>query len=300
MKFTRLAKGEKVAVICPSSPIKPENIEKSRKQLEEQGYEVLLGESLYWNKGGFMAGEAQKRVKEIHDLFARDDVRGIFCARGGDSSLELLQHLDREIIRNNPKVFLGYSDITNLHIYLNQECDLITFHGPMVHSDMLDGLDDYSKVSLEKAIKGEKYLFENPCGDPLILLRKGEARGRLIGGNLTLITAGLGGPYEIDTQEKILFLEDVNESAEHLHRMLWQLSYGGKFDKIQGVILGDFKNCDNCHDPSYDQDVIFREFFKNFQVPVLMHLRSGHCRPMATLPLGAIVHLKDDNLQIFA
>lgn len=182
MKLTTVNKGEKIAVICPSSPVEPGRTEDCRNYLEKQGYDLLLGESLNWNKGGFMAGPAQDRVKEIHDLFKDEEVKAIFCARGGDSSLELLQHLDKELIAKNPKVFLGYSDITNLHIFLNQQCDLITFHGPMVYSDMIGSMDEYSKASLEQALKGESYTFKNPKGDPLMVIKQGEGRGRLVGG----------------------------------------------------------------------------------------------------------------------
>lgn len=300
MKQAFLSIGDKVAVICPSSPISPEKIATCIQFLEEEGYEALASSSLYWNKGGFMAGNPKDRAEEIHQLFMDPLVKGIFCARGGDSSLEVLQYLNKELIRKNPKVFLGYSDITNLHVFLNQECELITFHGPMVQSDMIGTFDTYSRASLARALKGEPYLFNNPEGDPLLVIKEGEARGRLIGGNLSLVCAGLGGPNEVKTRGKILFLEDVNESVEHLHRMLWQLRYAGKFDDVAGVLLGDFKNCENRHDPSYDQDTLFHEFFRDSRVPVLMHLRSGHCMPLATLPLGARVHINKDQLRIYA
>lgn len=296
MFIPTLKKGDRIGLICPSSPIPPSDIDLCRSSLEELGYEVILGGSLRLNRGGFMAGSPEERARDLHRFFSDKTIGGVFCARGGDSSLELLQHLDRKVFLENPKVFLGYSDITNLHVFLNQECNLVTFHGPMVQSDIIKGLDSYSLASLERNLEGGDYDYENPPGDPLLVLVPGQARGRLVGGNLSLISAGLGGPYEVDTKGKILFLEDVNESVEHLHRMLWQLFYAGKFQELAGVILGDFNNCNNRHDPSYGQDQLFRNFFSDFKVPVLAHLRSGHCMPMATLPLGAKTEIDDDKI----
>lgn len=295
----RLNKGDRVALVCPSSPIPQEDIATCQAYLEKMGYEPVLGRSLREKKGGFMAGEARSRAQELEGFFSDESIKGIFCARGGDSALEVLQYLDEDLIRKNPKVFLGYSDITNLHIFLNQRCQLVTLHGPMVHSDLIKGIDDYSLDSLERGLGAEEHDFENPPGDPILEIVKGSARGPLVGGNLSLVTAGLGGPFEIDTRNKILFLEDINESVEHLHRMLWQLSYAGKFKEVKAVLLGDFNNCENRHDPAYGQDELFREFFRDFDLPVLMHIRSGHCMPLATLPLGAKASVEGKKIRLF-
>lgn len=294
----KVEKGSTIALVCPSSPIKQEDIETFTQAMWDLGYEVILGKTLSMNKGGFMAGEPQERIDELHEFFANPKVDGIFCVRGGDSSIELLQGLDAELIKQNPKVFMGYSDITNLHVFLNQCCDLITFHGPMVKSNIMQGLTDYEISSMELAFQGEGYFYGNPPGDPLLSIREGHASGRLVGGNLSLLCAGLGGPYEVDTKGKILLLEDINESVEHLHRMLWQLKYAGKFEDASAVLLGDFNNCENAHEPAYDQEVLFKEFFQDYPKPVLMRLRSGHCSPMSTLPLGAKAKIIEGKLFI--
>lgn len=291
-----LEKWDTIALTCPSSPISQEEAMGCVELLEKKGYHVLPGKSLTSSKGGFMAGDAQDRIDELHGFFKNPAVKAIFCARGGDSSLELLQGLDAELIKNNPKIFMGYSDITNLHVFMNQFCDLVTFHGPMVKSNFLHGLSEYELNSLELSLKGETYLYENPKGDPYLALKEGDAQGRLVGGNLSLLCSGMGGPYEVDTRGKILFLEDINESVEHLHKMLWQLNYAGKFKDARAVLLGDFNHCDNLHDPDYDQEVLFREFFANYDKPVFMRLRSGHCTPMSTLALGSFAAIKKDKL----
>lgn len=294
----QLEKWDSVALVCLSSPISQEEALGSIEVLEKMGYHVIRGQSITSSKAGFMAGDAQMRIDELHSFFKNPAIKGIFCARGGDSSIELLEGLDAELIKKNPKVFVGYSDITNLHLFLNQSCDLVSFHGPMVKSNFLPGLSQYELTSFELALKGESYLYENPPEDPLLVLKEGTAEGRLIGGNLSLICATLGTDYEIDTKGKILFLEDIGESVEHLHRMLWQLYYAGKFHDAVGILLGDFHDCENRHDPSYDQEALFHEFFSRIDRPILMHLRSGHCVPMSTLPLGAKARIEKDRLLI--
>ena len=207
---------------------------------------------------------------------------------------QLTIFLDYEVIRSNPKVFMGYSDITNFHVVLNQRCNLITFHGPMVSSNLLEDFDPFTEKVLRNALmlgRTNSMLLENPPGEEFQRVQAGFAAGRLCGGNLSLVCSLLGTPYELDTRDKIFFLEDVNESTAHVDRYFHQLRQAGKFDAAAGVLIGDFAGQSNPLDPAYLVDELVEEFFAGGEKPVLANVKSGHCKPMSTLPLGAVCEL---------
>jgi muramoyltetrapeptide carboxypeptidase len=234
-------------------------------------------------------------------MFRDPEVKAIFALRGGYGSAQLLDRIDYELIRANPKIFVGYSDITALHLAIHQKTGLITFHGPVVLSRFTDYTLDHFRRALFQT---------NPIGtvrNPgetntlrpvhrLRAVRPGTARGRLIGGNLTLISTTLGTPYEIDTRGRILFIEDVDEEPYRIDRMLTQLRLAGKLDAAAGIIVGECLDCrPKDYKPSFNSTFTLGEIEDNLlgdlKVPVLSGLTIGHTDDQLTLPEGAMATL---------
>jgi muramoyltetrapeptide carboxypeptidase len=295
-----LKKGDAVGLIAPSSPAPAGQIEPCKSLLASWGYKVKEGNGIYSSLHGYLAGPAALRAADIHAMFADPAVKAIFCLRGGDGSCQVMDKLDLGLIRANPKIFVGYSDITNFHVFLNQKAGLVTFHGPMVYSNMLKAYDDFTKAAFEAALAlgaASRLDLKNPEGEPFKALRPGQAEGMITGGNLSLICSMLGTPYEINTEGKILFFEDVNESIRHVDRMLHHLKYSGKLDQTAGVVVGDFSGQSNPGDPGYLVDDLLRDFFTGYNKPVIYNVKSGHCLPMSTIPLGAVCRLHTGGLR---
>ncbi len=304
IKFPKsLEKGDNVYLLCPSSAMNPNNVDKCCEKIRQLGFNPIIGKSVLKNYGGYMAGKYQIRIEDIHEAFMRSDVKGIICMRGGFSSAQLLDKINYDLIKNNPKVFVGYSDVTNLHLAFNQICNLGTYHGPMVESNMIENFNDYTQKRFLNALKNRKYKYEEPKNKPLSILKcvnKVDVSGIITGGNLSLVASSLGTPYEIDTKNKILFLEDISEEIGRIDRMLTHLKYSGKFDDCSGVILGNFDDCSNTYDKKYDIYSLFKDFFKNYEKPVFYNFESGHSKPyLETIPLGAKCILDVSNTEIY-
>lgn len=301
MKFPeKLKKGDTIAIVAPSSPVKKEEADGCKKLIEDMGYKVKMGECTYLSLNGYKAGTGEQRAKDINMMFADKDVKGVFCIRGGDTSSHVIDKIDLEIVRSNPKIFVGYSDVTSLHILFNQKADLATFHGPMVKSNMLKDYDDFTRMSFEKAINMDEVLYlDNPEGEEFKVISEGRAEGVVVGGNLALITSMIGTPYEIDTKGKILFFEDIYENVTRVDRMLYQLKYSKKLEDAAGIIVGDFSKCDNQYDREYKIDELLKDIFRNFDKPVMYNIKSGHCIPMATIPFGinCIMNTEDKSIK---
>src|SRR5471030_395535 len=207
-----LKKGDKIGLIGTSSQTSEERIEPSIKAMEDLGFEVILGDSCR-GYHGFLSGSDELRARDINKMFADKSIKGIFVIRGGYGANRLLDMLDYDMIKKNPKVFAGYSDVTALHNVFNERCKLITFHTPMVSTEFYKGVDDYTMDYFKKNIFTNEPLgiLKNPEGQEIKTLVSGNAKGKLVGGNLSLVVSSMGTPYEIDTKGKILFLEDVDE-----------------------------------------------------------------------------------------
>lgn len=294
----KLRPGDTIALTAPSSPVSGEEAERCAACIQELGYRVKTGESLRNSLHGYLAGTGESRAAELNAMFADPEVRAIFCVRGGDTSAHAVEHVDLAAVAANPKIFVGYSDITNYHTLFNR-AGLVTIHGPMVKSNMIGGFDDYSREALWKILDmDESAILENPPGTEIKAARPGSARGRLTGGNLSLITSMLGTPYQIDAKGKILFIEDVNENVPHVDRMLRHLRFSGKLDEAAGVIVGSFEGCVNEKDPGYGLEELVLEFFADYAKPVLYNVQAGHCFPTATLPLGAMCEIETENTAV--
>jgi len=296
---TKLKKGDTIAIVAPSSPVSNEQADACKKLVEDMGYKVKMGKCTYLSTHGYSAGTGAERAEDLNEMFENKDVKAIWCIRGGDTSSHMMDKLDYEMIKNNPKIFVGYSDVTNLHIALNQKCDLATFHGPMVKSNMLNNYDDFTKKSFEMALEMENELvLENPPGEDFKVMIDGYAEGVVVGGNLSLITSMIGTSYEIDTKNKILFIEDVNESVTRIDRMMYQLKYSGKLDDAVGIIVGDFSNCDNENCKEYGVEEVIKDVMSCYNKPVMYNVKSGHCYPLSTIPLGLSCKMDTNNKAI--
>ncbi len=297
-----LKKGDKVAILCPSTPTTEIRVQKSEAAMKALGFEPVMYPSCY-AQHGHLSGSDALRAKDLNDAFLDDAIKGIICLKGGSGATRLLNLLNYDQIAKHPKVFIGFSDITALHMVLNQKCDLATFHGPMASSDVFISEDHacyqdaYTLESFRTNLmtSGFKGILKNPVGEDFMTLVPGKCSGELIGGNLSLLVSTLGSPYEIDTKGKILFIEEVSEPNYKIDKMLTALSLAGKFDDCEGIILGTFNDCipenKGYGGTDLDLDTIFKEVLIPFGKPILANLRAGHNFPQPTLAFGRIVHL---------
>ena len=295
----KLKKGDTVGLVCTSSPIKTERIEKCREAVENLGFKVKMADNLDAKFNGYMAGSGRERAKWLNTMFEDPEVKGIFCIRGGDGSSRIMEYLDYEMIKNNPKVFAGYSDVTNLHLAFNKKCDFVTYHGPMVSSNMADGFDNESERAFIEAVCSEEpYEFKNPEGYIIGVINEGHAEGRITGGNLSLLSASIGTPYEIDTRDSILFIEEVGEPMSKIEKWIYHLRNTGKFNDCKGVILGQFTNVTNEECPDLDADEYIGNILKEYNIPVMCNIQSGHGDKMITMPMGAECIMDTASLKI--
>lgn len=300
-----LAPGDTIAIVAPASPAERNRVELATKRLEDMGYHVKTRDDLFRTRG-YLGGSDEERAAELMAAFADPEVRAVFAARGGYGSMRILDHLDFDTIRRNPKILVGFSDITSLHLAIGRMTGLITFHGPLAMYGLGSekGMDSFTERYLWRAICGDTQDAEQPGGyafdltdadPPVEALVGGVGRGRLTGGNLSLIAALTGTPYEIDTEGAVLFIEDDNEQPYRIDRYLSQLKLAGKLDRPAAVILGRFTNCAPAEgEPSLTLDEVLHDYFDGIGVPVICNFPAGHGGVNATLPMGAFVEVDAD------
>ena len=280
--------GACVGLIAPSSPVTPKERVRCVESLEALGFSVIVGKSLARddNLHGYLAGNASDRAEDVNGMFADPAVDAVFCVRGGYGSSQLLPYLDYDRIYRNPKVFVGYSDVTSIHTALQKFCHLVTFHGPMVRPDLGGTVetDRYTLRSLYEACSGKSpWFFENPPGEAFWTIASGCGEGPLTGGNLSVLARAIGTSYAPWTCGKILFLEDIGESIPRIHMYLTQMQYAGAFYGVQGILLGNFTDCGG---DVWSVEKLLAEFLKPLGIPVIGNVFSDHRSPMGTLPLG--------------
>ncbi|MDI7740656.1 LD-carboxypeptidase [Lysinibacillus fusiformis] len=291
-----LKKGDTIGLVGASSATPPESLPQAIEAVEKLGFKVVVGDSCL-ARHGYLAGSDELRAKDVNRMFRDPSINGIFSIRGGYGATKILPLLDYEMIKENPKVFAGYSDVTALHIAFNQLCDLVTYHTPMPSTEFIKPeMDEYTWASFIESVtltEETNYYLANPAAQQMNTLVTGEATGTLVGGNLTLVAASLGTPYEIDTKGKILFLEDIDEYERSVDRMLTQLKLAGKLDDAAGILLGAWTNCGpqnpNRPEHSLRLQTIFEEILVPLNKPILMDVACGHCLPTMSLPLGRTI-----------
>jgi len=299
----RLQQGDRVGVITPASYISDEGLEKSVNNLEHLGLKVELGKHIRSRHGDFAGTDAQ-RLEDLHEMFANQHIDAIWCARGGYGSNRILPQIDYKLIKKNPKVFIGYSDITAMHCAIRKFSGLVTFHGPVGNSD----LTDYTMSELQKV------LFQGLTNQVIKLSDQNQARGitdtafatkiinggiaegELIGGNLSLLAGSFGTPYAPDIKGKILLIEDIGEKPYRIDRMLTSMRQAWPLDKVAGIALGVFNDCENKKDSqALDLEQTLNDRLGDLNVPIIYGLSYGHIDNMCTLPMGINAKLNTNN-----
>lgn len=280
IKPAPLTKGEKIGVVAPAGFVQDEQLMAGVDALVRAGFSVELEDGIRERKG-YLAGDQGGRARSLQDFFCREDIRAIFCARGGFGSVQLLPLLDAATIRFHPKIFVGYSDISILLNWFLQACGLVTFHGPMVAMEIAQGLTGSSEDFFWGTLLGKKRQWQIKLAETI---RPGIGEGEMVGGCLSIIVTTLGTPYEIETRGKILFLEDIGERPYRIERMLTHLQMAGKLEGLAGLVFGSFTRCEG--EPDRGLKEIIRELFHNASYPVVTGLAAGHGDENLILPFG--------------
>jgi muramoyltetrapeptide carboxypeptidase len=299
-----LRTGDTIGLITPSTYVSdPDRLAMVDRTIRYFGLKPKYGKNVR-KQAGYLGGSISERVDDLHAMFRDPDVNGIFAIRGGYGSAQLLDHIDYNLIRSNPKVFLGFSDITAMHLAINKKAGLITFHGPVATSRFTDYTQKFFRKALfdTTPVGAVSNPYETNTLRPVHTLRTispGRASGTLIGGNLTLISTTMGTPYEIETRGRILFIEDVGEEPYRIDRMLTQLKLAGKLDAAAGIIWGECEDCHpNDYKPSFNSTFSLGEIadaiLGDLKIPVLSGLTIGHTDDQLTIPEGVMAMLDAD------
>lgn len=331
-----LRAGDTIGVIAPGHPLMADRVEQAQRRLERLGFRTKIVGDVYVRRG-YLAGSDAGRAEAVMEAYRDPDIDAIFCGTGGYGTTRLLERINFDVIREHPKILLGYSDVTALHLAIQKETGQITFHGPnlMWGLGSLDrNLTPFASAHLWRLVCADPALAARceegtardglsstmvrpdsspPRSWPLVYdltlcaqdtprptaLRPGRGRGRLTGGNLSLVAALMGTPWEIDTRGRILFLEDVGEAPYRIDRFLCQLKQAGKLNDVAGVILGRWQDCvSDKPDKSLTLEEVFADYFGDAPYPVVMNFPVGHVRDNATLPVGAWAELDADALTL--
>ncbi len=285
--------GARVALIAPASPVSDEKLEQALSNLSALGYEVREGAALR-RRYGYLAGGDAERLNDLHRAFADPEVDAIWCIRGGYGATRLLPKIDFRLIAQHPKPLIGYSDITALHVAIGQRTGLVTFHGPGASAELpSDTLEHLRAVLVEPRIP--YVLKANASNPPPATICPGKAVGTLIGGNLCLLAAMVGTPFQPSFRGKIVFIEDVGERPYRIDRLLTQLLQATDLRRAAGIALGTFIDC-TPEDPVFSLSLLetLRLCLGDLQIPVVYGLPFGHMPNQATLPCGIRAELDAD------
>jgi muramoyltetrapeptide carboxypeptidase len=302
-----LRKGEKVALIAPASSFSREGFLAGCDRLRQMGYEPVYAQDIF-DRDIYFAGPAERRGRELNDFWQREDVRALICVRGGYGANYLLspQHaqnprtpgtpnleqIDFDLISRQPKILVGCSDITTLLTAIHDRTGLVTFHGPMAAKDLAGGTFDLS--SWNNCLSGASGWEIRTDGAEV--LRPGRARARLYGGCLSILVASLGTRFEIETEDTILFIEDVAEKPYRIDRMLMQLRLAGKLEGVRGFIFGEMLDCLPPKGESYTLQQVIMRVLEPYKAPVVFGLKSGHVSEgNITLPIGVQAELRAES-----
>ena len=290
VKPRALRAGDKVGIVAPASNLKREMLDAGCDGLRRAGYEPFYFDSIL-DRDLYFAGSIARRKQELEEMFVRDDIRAIVCARGGYGSNYLLPALDLKKIVAHPKIFVGYSDLTSLLTRFTDATNLVTFHGPMVAKDfaLSDGVDLPAWRNATGG--GKEWTIGNETGaKPLVA---GEAEGTLYGGCLSILVAALGTPFDIETAGTILFLEDIAAKPFQVDRMLMQLKLAGKLTQVRGIVFGEMLDCRQSPSQDYTLEEVVLRIVGYLEIPVAFGLRSGHVSTAnITLPFGVKARLE--------
>lgn len=288
--------GDKIGIIAPASaPDDMKTFDAGCRRLAARGYHLVQGRTVYEPRG-YLSGHDEVRLRELNDMLGRQDLPVLFCARGGYGTLRLLPNINYDAARRTPALIVGYSDITALQLALCAQCDLPSVSGPMIAIDWSD-IDDHSEQLFWTLLSGNtpQTIFPVDESAPDIL-HSGTAEGRLIGGNLSVLTRLLGTPYLPSLEGAILFVEDVEEPPYRIDGMLAQLRLSGILGVINGMIFGQFSNSQpDAGKPSLTLDEVLDDYSEFISGPVVSNFAYGHCTPFTSMPIGVHARLTAAN-----
>ncbi|MBQ8869754.1 MAG: LD-carboxypeptidase [Alphaproteobacteria bacterium] len=288
-----LKHGDKVIIVSPSSCIEPNALDNGINWLKNQGFEVAVAEHTY-DSFSYTAGTDNNRAIDINKAFADNEIKAIFCSRGGAGSTKMLDYLDFDLIKNNKKPIFGLSDSTALQNALYHKCSIVSYTGFLpVYDFKCDGLDDKITTSLQNIFNGKEQTI---CSSKA--LNGGKAKGILIGGNLSVLCYLCGTIYFPNLENKILLLEDIGEKTYKIDLMLNQLRQQPNFDKLKGIVFGKFTDCIEINDGDGSVENILKNLALSLNIPVVFDFDYGHIKSRYVLPIGREVELDADNLML--
>ena len=295
VKPKKLQKGDVIGIISPSSSVEDQTkLEKGVNYLERLGYRVEIGRNV-GKFNGYLAGKDNERIDDLHAMFSNKNIKAVFCLRGGYGAARLLDKIDYKLIRNHPKIFVGYSDISSLQLSMFYKTGLITFAGPMVAVDFYEEVSEFTEEMFWKLLTSTKKYgrIDNPNEENILSLNSGSANGRIVGGNLSVISGLIGTEYFPNLKDKILLIEEMGEMPYKIDRMFNQMRLSKMFQGIKGVVIGSFRDCQE-PDPNkrtLTLGEVISEYMIPLKKPVIYNFKHGHLRENITVPIGVTIKL---------
>lgn len=303
IKPKRLKKDSVIGLVSPASPVSDEAYQMTLKNIERIGLQYKSGDNIL-KKYGYLAGDDKVRIEDIHRMFADPGIDAVWCIRGGYGTTRIVGKLDYELIKDNPKVFIGYSDITALHLAINKKTGLVTFHGPVASSEFTEyTLKCFQDMMFENKTVFDNYLYSEET-DPVInkpeVIFPGIMEGRLVGGNLSLLASLAGTKYQLKSEGNIVFIEDIDEKPYRVDRMLTQLIDTSILGKANGILLGVFEGCEAKEDEKNTLKLMetLRDRLGGLGIPVFYGFSFGHIKNNCTIPVGIRARFDTDNQQL--
>jgi muramoyltetrapeptide carboxypeptidase len=306
IKPKRLKPGDTIGLVAPGSYISESELKDSIKNLEDLGFKVVYTEKILL-QNGYFSGTDEQRAEDLTYMFNRNDVAGIVCTRGGYGCARILPLLDYDVIEENPKILIGYSDVTALNYGIFRKTGLITFHGPVSISTFNEfSVNNFKKtlmnpsdeIVFENSNSGED---ENPYG--VVSIGRGKKQGRLVGGNLSIAVSLIGTEYDVDFDDTIIYLEEIGEEPYRIDRMLTQMIQAEKFEDANGIAMGIFRKCEpKIKDPSFSKSFslmdVLKDRLSNLKIPVVYGMSFGHIKDKFTIPFGIEAELDSEKQSI--
>lgn len=285
IKLNHIPHGGTIGVVSPASPSDPEFIDEKIASFENLGFNIKKGKHIY-KKCGYLAGNDIERAEDIMDMFIDPSVDAIVCFRGGYGSIRVVPYLNMKAIKNHPKPFCGYSDITLLLNYISNKCDFTTFHSPMINSDFDDLITKENFINI-LTTSNRDFSYDLNKLNHIEVINKKDFSGHLVGGNLSMICSTIGTPYEINFKNSIILIEEINENPYVIDRLLSQMICSNKFKDCRGIILGHFTDCVlSDYSKSFTLDDTIIQKLHSLNIPIIKNFPSGHSYPNITLPIG--------------
>lgn len=289
IKPPRLEPGDTIGVIAPAGPVARDEVMPAMDLIRKKGYRILASPNLY-KKKAYLAGSDEARLDDLQSMFTNKDVKAVFCARGGYGTIRLLDRIDFNVIRKNPKIIAGYSDVTALLLAIFNNAGLVTFHGPIIR-DLVRGMKNNLDHLLDLLSSETEHVMDLSRGS---VIKQGHASGTVIGGNLSLICSLAGTPFMPRTKGLILFIEDRGEPLYRIDRMLTHLRLAGVIKGLSGLIAGSFTDCGNMRDIKK----ILKDVTSDTDIPVVSGLPVGHGKKNKTMPIGLHADLDTGNMRL--